>query len=172
MKWLDYYNRRKISSAEAISHIHSNNRVVIGHACGEPSLLVEELANHADFYHNVEIVHMVAMGTCPYVRPGMEKHFRHNALFVGAPTREAIARGAGSYTPCFFFEIPRLFSTSLPVDVALVMITPPDENGLCSLGVSVDYTLAAIKNAKIIIKGCKSKNLPNTNGLTKLFDTH
>ena len=151
MNWIEYFNSKILSPEEAVSHIHSGDRVVVGHACGEPSLLIEELVNHAADYTNVEIVHMVAMGKCRYAQPDMQEHFRHNALFVGSGTRKAVMSGRGDFTPCFFFEIPRLFSESLPVDVALVMVTPPDQDGMCSLGISVDYTLEAIKQAKTVI---------------------
>lgn len=94
---------------------------------------------------------MVAMGKCEYAKPEMASHFRHNAFFVGGGTRDAVASGRGDYTPSFFYQIPGLFSTTLPVDVALITVTPPNENGKCSLGVSVDYTQEAVKQAKLVI---------------------
>ena len=98
------------------------------------------VANAARYEH-VEIVHMVAMGKAEYCKPEYAENFRHNAFFVGGTSRDAIAEGRGDFTPSFFFEVPRQFSSTMPVDVAMVMVTPPDENGMCSLGVSVDYTL-------------------------------
>lgn len=125
--------------------------MVLGHACGEPSYLVEMMTAHAEDYENVEIVHMVAMGQCSYAQLGMEKHFRHNAIFVGSRTREAVNGGRGDFTPCFFYEVPKLFHTTLPVDVAMVMVTPPNEEGKVSLGVSVDYNYEAVMTAKTVI---------------------
>lgn len=87
---------------KALDLIRSNDRVVIGHACGEPSYLVDTLVKKAAQYENVEIIHMVPMGKALYVQPGMERHFHHNALFAGGPTRNAIAEGRAGYTPCFF----------------------------------------------------------------------
>ncbi len=151
MDWRTVYEQRKMTAEEAVQKIKSGDRVVIGHAVSEPSYVIDAMVANADAYENVEIVHMVAMGKCEYAKPEMASHFRHNALFVGGATRDAVASGRGDYTPCFFCQIPRLFAEALPVDVALVTVTPPDENGMCSLGVAVDYTLAAVKQAKLVI---------------------
>ena len=94
---------------------------------------------------------MVAMGKCEYCKPEYAANFRHNALFVGGGSREAVFSGRGDYTPSFFFEIPQLFHTTLPVDVAMVSLTPPDEEGNCSLGVSADYDYEAVMTAKTVI---------------------
>ena len=151
MDWKEYYDAHRMTAEEAVQHIHSGNRVVIAHACGEPSYLVDAMVANAAAYRDVEIVHMVAMGKAEYCKPEYAENFRHNALFVGGTTRKAVEEGRGDYTPSFFFEIPRLFSATLPVDVAMVTVTPPDENGRCSLGVSVDYTMEAVKQAKTVI---------------------
>jgi len=95
---------------------------------------------------------MVAMGPAKYCQPGMEESFRHNSLFVGASTRKAVAEGRAVYTPCFFSEIPRLFTNRiLPVDVTLMQVAPPDEEGFCSLGISADYTLASSRSDRVTI---------------------
>ena len=151
MAWKEYYARHTVSAEEAVKRIRPGDRVVVQHACGEPSYLLDAMVANADAYENVEIVHMVAMGRAAYAQPGMEGHFRHNALFVGGTTRAAVAEGRGDFTPCFFSDVPGFFESTLPVDVALVTVTPPDENGKCSLGVSVDYTLAAVKHARTVI---------------------
>lgn len=151
MDWKSYYQSHIVSGEEAVSKIQSGDRIVIGHACGEPSFLVETMVKHAEDYQNVEVVHMVAMGECAYAQPGMESHFRHNAIFVGGKTRDAINSGRGDFTPCFFFEVPKLFHTTMPIDVAMVTVTPPNEEGFVSLGVSVDYGYEAVKAAKVVI---------------------
>lgn len=151
MNWKTYYQEHLTTAEGAVKKIKSGDRVVVAHACGEPSHLLEAMVANADAYRNVEIVHMVAMGKGEYCKPEYADNFRHNAFFVGRSTRDAIAEGRGDFTPSFFFEIPRQFSTTMPVDVAMVMVTPPDENGMCSLGVSVDYTLEAVKQAKLVI---------------------
>ena len=151
MDWKTYYQERHLTADEAVKHIKSGNRVLVGHACGEPSFLLDTMIGHKEDYENVEIVHMVAMGKCEYCQLGMEKHFHHNAYFVGVRTRDAINSGRGDFTPCFFYQVPETFHTTVPLDVALVSITPPDENGMVSLGVSVDYDYEAVMTAKIVI---------------------
>jgi len=164
LNWQEHYNSRITTAEEAVKVIRSGNRVVLGHACGEPRVLPEAMVNRYQELHNVEVVHMVAMGKALYAQPGMEKHFRHNGLFIGAPTRKAVAEGRADYTPCFFSEIPGLFRNNvLPVDVALVTVAPPDRHGFCSLGVSVDYTLQVIKSARIVIAEV-NPNMPRTRG--------
>jgi 4-hydroxybutyrate CoA-transferase len=164
MSWEKDYQSKLTDADKALDFIKSGERVVIGHACGEPSYLVETMVSKAEQYENVEIVHMVAMGKAGYAQPGMEKHFRHNALFVGGTTRKAVSEGRGDYTPCFFYRIPALFTNgSLPVDVALVQAAAPDANGNMSLGISVDYTLPAVRAAKKVIVQV-NKELPRTYG--------
>lgn len=163
MSWKEYYASHTVTAAEAVCRIQSGDRVVVQHACGEPSCLLDAMTANAEAYHDVEIVHMVAMGAAAYAQPGMETHFRHNALFVGGTTRAAVADGRADFTPCFFSEVPGFFEDVLPVDVALITVTPPDENGKCSLGVSVDYTLAAVRHAKTVIAQV-NRNMPFTHG--------
>ncbi len=162
--WRSTYKSKLVSAETALKNVESGNRVVIAHACGEPPTLVDALVARAPELSNVEIVHMVAMGPAKYAQPGMEKSFRHNALFVGAGTRKAVEENRGDYTPCYFSEIPRLFKQNiLPVDVLLMQVTPPDENGFCSFGVSADYTQAAAERARIVIAQMNS-NFPRTFG--------
>ena len=164
MDWRKEYAEKIVSVEEAVRHVQSGNRSVFTHACGEAQALTDELVRQADRLENVEIVHMVAMGKAPYCQPGMEKHFRHNALFVGGSTRKAVEEGRGDYTPCFFHEIPKLFTDgTLPVDVAFLQLSEPDENGVCSYGVSVDYTQPAAEAAKLVIAQI-NKNMPYTYG--------
>lgn len=163
MDWKKEYEKKLITAEEAVKHIKSGDRVVIGHAVGEPSYLVDAMVANAASYENVEIVHMVAMGKCEYAKEGMEKHFRHNAIFVGGNTRKAVESGKADYTPCFFSEVPALFQSSLPVDVVLMQLSTPDEHGYCSFGTSVDYTKPAAKSAKLTIAQI-NKNMPRTMG--------
>jgi 4-hydroxybutyrate CoA-transferase len=150
--WRNTYKSKLVSAETALKSVESGNRVVIGFACGEPPTLVEALVTRAPELSDVEIVHMIAMGPSKYAQPGMEKSFRHNSLFLGASTRKAVADKRADYTPCNFSEIPRLFKHNiLPVDVVLMQVTPPDENGFCSFGVSADYTQPAAECARIVI---------------------
>ena len=164
--WNAYYASHTASPEEAVGLIRSGDRVVVGHACGEPSCLLDALVQNAGAYENVEIVHMVAMGKAEYCRPEYAGAFRHNALFVGGATRDAVFEGRGDFTPCFFWEVPGFFRDPdvLPVDVALIQVTPPDENGNCSLGVSVDYTYQAVQQARTVIAQVNDQ-MPFTLGL-------
>jgi 4-hydroxybutyrate CoA-transferase len=115
---------------------------------------------------NVEIVQVVNVDPAEYAKPGMEHSFRSNGIFLlGAPVRKAVEEGRASYTPCFFSELPRLFRQRiLPVDVVLMQVTPPDEEGYCSYGLSADYTQSAAESAKIVIAQM-NRNLPRTAGV-------
>lgn len=162
--WQTTYKHKLLSAVDAAQKVKSGDRVVVGHACGEPQALVQALTARYKELQDVEITHMVAMGNSPYAQPGMEASFRHNALFVGRSTRQAIEEGRADYTPCFFSEIPRLFKEKiLPVQVALLQITPPDEYGFCSYGISADYTVAAAENAELVIAQV-NRRMPRTQG--------
>ncbi len=162
--WRNVYKDKIVTAEEAVQSIKSGDRVVVGHACGEPAALVEAMVARAPRVRDVEVVHMVAMGPAKYAQPGMEQSFRHNALFVGGSTRKAVEEKRADYTPCFFSEIPRLFRNRiLPVNVALIQVTPPDDEGFCSYGVSVDYTKVAAESAYVVIAQMNSF-LPRTGG--------
>ncbi len=105
--WHEIYKSRVVSAHEAVSHIKSGNRVVVGHASGSPEVLLKALVNNKDAYKNVEIVHMVSMGASEYCLPEMEKHFVHNSLFAGATTRKAIHDGRAYFTVSHFSQIPQ-----------------------------------------------------------------
>lgn len=163
-KWANEYRNKLVTAAEAVSHIKSGNRVVVGHACGSPEELLKAMVENCSAYENVEIVHMVAMGPSGYCRAGMEKHFIHNSLFAGSTSRSAINEGRAIFTACHFSQIPRLFREKiLPVDVTLCMLSTPDELGYCSFGVSVDYSKPAAESSKMIIAEISS-NMPRTRG--------
>ena len=153
MDWRTLYADRICTAKEAVSHIRSGDRVVTAHACGEPVILTDAMTECADEYgyKDVEIVHMVAMGKAGYCAPEMSEHFRHNALFLGASTRAAIAEGRGDFTPVFFSEVPELLRTKLHPNVALISVSEPDEHGNCSYGISCDYTKPAAEAADIVI---------------------
>lgn len=151
MGWKELYNERKMTAEQAVGLIKSGDRISIGHACGEPSYLVDAVMARAEDYHDVEIVHMIAMGKSEYCKPEMAARFHHNSFFVSVNSRDCVNRGQGDFTPSFFFEIPQLFRTTLPLDVAMVMVSPPNEYGMVSLGISVDYSYEAVKTAKTVI---------------------
>ena len=163
-KWRDNYSQKITSKEEAISNIKSGDRVVFGHAAGEPIVLVDELVKQKDRLEKVEIVHMVPLRECQYCLPEMEQSFYHNSLFAGAGTRQAIREGRADYIPVYFSEIPRLFRDNiLPLDVALIQLSLPDDNGYMSFGISVDYTMQSAKSAKLVIAEINNQ-MPRTKG--------
>ncbi len=163
--WKKEYNKKLCTPSEAVKKIQKDYRVIIGHACAEPSIIIDELVKNKKFFKNIEIIHMVAMGKSEYASEENKEYFRHNALFVGGGTRKAVNSPYGDYTPSFFFEIPNLFKkgASLEPDVALIQVSAPDKHGYCSYGLSCDYTKAAAENAKIVIAQI-NKNMPRTLG--------
>lgn len=164
MKWQDVYKQKLTTAEEAVEHIKSGNRVVVGHACGSPETLIKAMVANKEAYRDVEIVHMVAMGPSEYCLPENSRHFIHNSLFAGQTTRKAINEGRAVFTPCHFSLIPKLFTEKiLPVDVVLCMLSPPDENGFCSFGISVDYTKPAANSSKLIIAEV-TPHMPRTLG--------
>ena len=159
MNWKELYADKICTPEEAVSHIHSGDRVVVAHASGEPKLLTDAMVENAKAlgYRDVEVVHMIAMGNAGYCTPEMSGHFRHNGLFLGGPTRAAVEEGRGDFTPVFFSEVPQLFRTRLHVNVALFQVSEPDENGYCSYGISCDYTKPCAEAADMRIAQVNSK---------------
>jgi 4-hydroxybutyrate CoA-transferase len=162
--WRSLYAEKRTDACRALLAVQSGNTVVLGHAAGEPRILVQELLRQAARLKDVTIVHMVPLYGCEYTKPEYRGIFRHNALFAGAGTRDAIACGDADYTPCFLSEIPRLFrDRHIPVDVALIQVSPPDEHGWMSFGVSVDYTMQAAASAAVTIAEVNART-PRTHG--------
>jgi 4-hydroxybutyrate CoA-transferase len=135
MFWELEYKKKLHTADEALSCVRSGMRVYIQPGCAEPETLVEALMRRAPYVWNVEIVHMMTMGAAPYVAPEMAGHFRHNAMFIGGNVRDAINEGRADYTPIYLSEIEELFeSDAMPIDVALLTLSPPDPHGFCSFG--------------------------------------
>jgi len=152
MSWEIEYKKRLMEVDEALECVKSGMRVYIQPGCAEPETLVEALIRRAPQVYDVEIVHMMTMGCAAYVAPEMVGHFRHNAVFIGANVREAINDGRADYTPIYLSEIEELFeSGAMPIDVALIEVSPPDSHGYCSFGVGVDTTLTAARLAKHVV---------------------
>jgi len=161
--WKELYKEKLTTAHEAVCHIQSGNRVMLGHAAGEPAELVDAMVANYSQYRDVEIVHWVPMGKGEYTKPGMEPHFRHNALFVGSPTRDAVTENRADFTPCFFYETPRMFRSYMPIDVALIQVSRPDEHGFCSFGVSVCATKPGAESAGLVIAEVNDQ-MPRTYG--------
>ena len=164
MKWEKIYQQKRVSAEEAVSHIKSGDRVVVGHAAGTAELLLKTMVEQCGRYRNVEIAHQIAMGHSLYCLPENQPYFLHNSLFAGAGSRKAINEGRAVFTAVHNSDLPGLFIDKiLPVDVTLCMLSVPDKQGYCSFGVSVDYTKPAAENSKMIIAEV-TPNMPRTLG--------
>ncbi len=126
MSWAAHYEGRQVSAAEAVTQIRSGDRVVLGHACAEPQALVKALLERAPALHGVEVAGMLSTSPASYCLPEYRGHLRHNTLFAGRSTRRAVNEGTADFTPCYFHQVPALFRDGLlPVDVALITVSPP-----------------------------------------------
>jgi acyl-CoA hydrolase len=155
---------RTVSAEEAVSVVKSGDRVFIHSVAAAPSRLVAALAARAPELRVVEIVSLHTEGDAPYAAPELAGSFRLNALFVGPNARAAVDEGRADYLPVFLSEVPSLFRSGvLPLDVALVHVSPPDRHGYCSLGVSVDVSRAAVQAARTVIAQVNPR-MPRTHG--------
>lgn len=145
--------------------LKSGNRIFIGSNAAVPNALIDDLIDNSARLHDIETVHILTLSDNKWANPEHRDLFKVNALFIGGKNiRDAIAEGRADYTPSFISDIPRLFRENvLPLDAALIMVSPPDEYGYCSLGVSVDIVAAAVKSATYVIAQINSK-MPRTNG--------
>lgn len=164
MSWEIEYKKKLRTPDEALRCVQSGMRVYIQPGCAEPETLVEALIQRAPHVQDVEIVHMMTMGKAPYVAPEMAGHFRHNAVFIGGNVRDAVNEGRADYTPVYLSEIEDLFeSGAMPLDVALIEVSPPDSHGFCSFGVGVDTTLTAARLARYVVAQVNDQ-MPRTYG--------
>ncbi len=153
-----------VSGEEAVKVIKSGDRVFIHGGAATPHYLVRKMVERAPELFDVELVSISLQGEAPFADKKYKDNFRVNALFVSEVVREAVNDGRGDYIPVFLSEIPKLFSRNvLPLDVAMVQVSPPDKHGFCSLGVSVDTVVTAMKYAKYVIAQVNPK-MPRTLG--------
>ncbi|HSK73739.1 MAG TPA: acetyl-CoA hydrolase/transferase C-terminal domain-containing protein [Pyrinomonadaceae bacterium] len=153
-----------VSAEEAVKLINSNDRVFIQSVSAAPQTLIQAMTARANELRGVEIYHLHTEGVAPYAAPEYAGSFHTNALFVGANVRKAVASGEADYIPAFLSEVPLLFRREiLPIDVALIHVSPPDRHGYCSLGTSVDVSLAGVQMAEKVIAQINPK-MPRTHG--------
>jgi len=153
-----------VTAAEAVKVIKSNDRIYVQAAAATPTILTKALAERESELRNVEVCHLHTEGEAPYANPDLAESFHVNSFFIGPNVRHTLTAGNGSYTPVFLSELPYLFRKNVvPLDVAFIHVSPPDRHGYCSLGVSVEATVAAIENAKIVIAQVNPK-MPRTFG--------
>jgi acyl-CoA hydrolase len=159
-----HYLPKVKTAEEAVRVVNSGDRVWVHEGCGTPEILVQALVRRAPELRNVEMCHMLTFGSAEYCDPKYEGHFRHNGLFLGGNVRQAVAEGRADYTPVFLSEIEDLFrSGQLPIDVAFIQTSPPDEYGYVSLGVAVDTTLTAALCARFVVAEV-NRRMPRTLG--------
>jgi acyl-CoA hydrolase len=157
-----------VSADQALSIVESGHRVYVHEAAMAPTSLLEALARRGRELSHVEVVHLHVNGPAPHLAPDLAGHIRHNALFVGPSAREAVNDGRADFTPVFLSEVPHLFHDgSLPLDVALVQVSPPNRHGYCRLGVSVAGARSAVDHARMVIAEI-NKKVPRTDGHTAI----
>jgi acetyl-CoA hydrolase len=164
VNWTESYESKSVSAEEAVRAIKSEQRVFLTGNCSVPQTVMAALVARAPELINVEIVQVLTIGNADYVAPEMAGHLRVNTLFISDNVRNAVQEGRVDFTPCFLSEIPLLFKHGrLPLDVALIQVSPPDEHGFCSFGIEVGVTKTAAQSAKTVIAEI-NPNMPRTLG--------
>jgi acyl-CoA hydrolase/GNAT superfamily N-acetyltransferase len=162
--WQERYNDKISTAHEAMKVLNSGDTIFIGTGCGAPQHLIEAMVANAKNLTDSNIIHFLSMGKAPYTDPKYRDTFNTRSFFISENVREAFDQGFADYTPMFLSEIPSEFESGrIAIDVALIMVTPPDVNGLCSLGVSVDIVKTAAANSKFVIAQV-NPNMPRTLG--------
>jgi acyl-CoA hydrolase len=152
------------SAKEALSHLKSGDHVFIHTAAAAPQILIQEMVRQADRLNDMQLFHLHTEGEAPYLDDQYEGIFQSHVFFIGANCRDAVRRGRAAYIPVFLSEIPQLFRRNIiPLNVALISVSPPDQHGFCSLGVSIDATKAAIEMADLVIAQV-NQFMPRTHG--------
>ena len=155
---------KSVTAEEALKIVKSNDKIYIHAAAAAPSVLIKALSDRHDELRNVEICQLHTEGEAPYANPEYAESFHVNSFFIGRNVRHTLKAGNGSYTPVFLSEVPLLFKRNIvDIKVALIHVSVPDQHGYCSLGVSVEATLAAIDNADHVIAQV-NKQMPRTFG--------
>jgi 4-hydroxybutyrate CoA-transferase len=164
MDWNSIFRSRVATADEAVQSIRSGDRVWVHPGCNTPTRLIDAMVARAPELENVEVVHILTLADAPYADPGMEGHFRHRSLFTGGNVRAAVNEGRADFVPIHLHDVPALISRGqMPIDVALIHISPPDEHGFCSYGVGVDATKTAVENARTVI-ALINRQMPRTLG--------
>jgi len=164
VSWMDTYRSRTMRAAEAVLEVQSGHRVFVTGNCSAPQELLDALVARATELEAVELVQVLTFGRAPQVAPELASHLRVNTLFISDNVRAAVNEGRADFTPCLLSEIPALFKNGrLPLDVALIHVSPPDEHGFCSYGVEVGVTKTAAQSAGRVIAQV-NPHMPRTLG--------
>jgi 4-hydroxybutyrate CoA-transferase len=164
MSWMDTFHQRTVTPEVAVRAIESGHRVFLTGNCSFPQKVMAAFVTRAKELTNVEVVQVLVIGNADYVAPEMAGHIRVNTMFISDNVRRAVNEGRADFTPCFLSEVPLLFKNGiLPIDVALIHVTPPDEHGFCSFGVEIGVTKTAAQVARIVIAEV-NPHMPRTLG--------
>lgn len=164
MNWTYAYQSHIVTPQQAVLFIKSGNRIFLSGNVSVPQRVLAALVDYAPNLNDVEICQALSIGAADYVKPEMEVHLRVNSMFISANIRAAVQAGRADFTPILLSEFPLLFKNGfLPLDVALIHVSPPDEHGYCSFGVEVGLTKSAAESAKIIIAEV-NQQMPRTLG--------
>jgi 4-hydroxybutyrate CoA-transferase len=164
VNWESIYRRKVTDATTALACVESGDSIYLGGGAGAPAVLVDGLISRAPELRDVHLIHILTFIDAPYVDPQYEGSFRSNSLFIGHNVRKAVQEGRADFTPIFLSEIPGLFQRKiLPIDVALIALSPPDEHGFCSFGVEVGTTKPAAESARIIVAEV-NQQMPRTLG--------
>ncbi|MBF0288551.1 MAG: GNAT family N-acetyltransferase [SAR324 cluster bacterium] len=151
-EWSKKYDEKIVTAKQAVADVKRGQRVFIGSGAAEPQLLVEALSERGNDLADNQVIHIRTLGVAAYTESKFSDKFRYNTFFIGDNVRDAVSQGRADYTPIFLSEVPRLmYHGKATMDVALIQVTPPDEHGFCSYGVSVDIVKAATETAKVVV---------------------
>jgi acyl-CoA hydrolase/RimJ/RimL family protein N-acetyltransferase len=162
------YRKKFVAESVAFNLIERGDRIFVGTGCGEPQYLIRSLIKYVETnpkaFFDAEVVHVWTLGVAPYTEQRFSANFRHNSFFIGNDTRAAVNEGLADYTPIFLSQVPDLFYRGLiPIQVALIQVSPPDDHGYMSLGVSLDIVRAAVDNARVVVAQVNSY-MPRVHG--------
>ena len=164
MDYSKIYQSRIVSAEDAVRQIKSGSRIFLTGNCSVPQTTLKALVDYAPQLENIEICQALSVGPADYVNPEMQGHIRVNTMFVSSNIRKAVQEGRADFTPVLLSEFTLLFKNKhLPVDVALIHTSPPDEHGFCSLGIEVGLTKSPAESAKVIIAEV-NQQMPRTLG--------
>lgn len=158
MNWQALYSEKKTTAEDAIAAtVRSGHRVFMSGNCSIPRALTDALVAYAPHVENVEIAQALSVGPAPWNDPEFQGHLRSNVMFIGQNTREAVWQGRADYTPVLLSEFPLLFKHQLPIDVALIHTSLPDEKGFCSYGIETGLTKTAAESARCVVAQVNSQ---------------
>lgn len=162
------YPEKFASEETAFRHIRWGDRILVGSGCAEPQHLLKALMDYArsnpKAILDAEIFQIWAMGSAPYADEKLQENFRHNSFFIGKNVRDAVNKGLADYTPVSLSDLPEMFCSGLiPIDDAIIQVSPPGGNGYMSLGVSVDIVRAAVEHSRLVIAQV-NRHMPRTHG--------